>query len=69
MEREVEWEGLVQQHCTNKLLIQICPILFTVNEMLRKYTVKHNTFTEVLEYPVRDQSDTCLDIPWANGLH
>jgi len=67
MERGVGWERRVQQHCTNKLLIQICPIMFTVNEMLRKYTAKHNTFTEV--YPVRDQSDTCLDIPWANGLY
>ena len=32
------WEEGVQQRCTNKLLIHICPVLFTVNEMLRKYT-------------------------------
>jgi hypothetical protein len=70
MERGVGWEEGTQQRCTNKLLIQICPVLFTVNGMLRKYeyAVKHNTFTKVLEYSVRDQSDICLDIPWANGF-
>ena len=69
MEREVGWEEGVQQRCTNKLLIQICSVLFTVNEMLKKYAVKHNTFTKVLENLVRDHSDICLDIPLANGLY
>jgi hypothetical protein len=38
------------------LFSQVCSVLFTVNEMLRKCTVKHNSFTKVLEYSVRDQT-------------
>ena len=57
-------EGL-QQRWTNKLLIQARPAVCTKNKTQRRYTVKRNTLTKLLESLVTDQPDELSG--WSGG--